>query len=345
MSNSTSGNSRNPNFDVLRLYLAISVLVLHAQLYTDHAPAGPFILLPAVPTFVALSGFLIPTSFGRSSGLGDFARKRFLRVLPAFAASWLLVLLLFGTKAVAPTLISYFTAGLIDFNYTFGNANVSLWSLIVEEVLYTYYALSRSIQRNWTVRAAWMALACAAAAWALCNPKDSQVWMIFDCVCSFLAGNILWFYRERPLDLRAVIIIAGLLFDAGLFMPRGCYQVILAVDAIFLADRLPRIKFWRADFSYGCYIYHAPIVLFLGRVCHWSLPAVIAGGLLTTLTISGLSWRFLEEPALRLKHSSMIRPGSTIAAAPDSAVASARRSEADCSTEAVPARVPERSDC
>ena len=56
------------------------------------------------------------------------------------------------------------------------------------------------------------------------------------------------------------------------------------------------------DYSYGLYIFAYPVQ----QTLIWatgmkSAPLHIAASLAVTLVIAGLSWHFIEEPALRLK--------------------------------------------
>ena len=57
---------------------------------------------------------------------------------------------------------------------------------------------------------------------------------------------------------------------------------------------------WLGERSYGFYLWHYPILLLLGRSLHhpWELALV---GLPLSLAVTALSWRFVEQPFLRLK--------------------------------------------
>src|SRR5579872_5219447 len=95
-----------PNLDWLRLLLAVEVVWMHAQgVLPTHEP---LIMIPAVPAFIALSGFLIPASFQSSRSWGHFARKRALRVVPGFILSFILIWLLLGATPIGPVVAFYF---------------------------------------------------------------------------------------------------------------------------------------------------------------------------------------------------------------------------------------------
>lgn len=87
-----------------------------------------------------------------------------------------------------------------------------------------------------------------------------------------------------------VVMIAGLVLSGAFTAPS-------------LADRLLR----RNDISYGLYIYHMPVFNFVlvmwpdrGAAANWLAIAAVA-------VFALMSWRFVEKPALALKHSTLMR--------------------------------------
>lgn len=65
---------RYPNFDLLRLLLALEVVVVHAWNETDpNFNWSGFIM--AVPAFLAISGFLVLKSYEESNSWRSFAKK------------------------------------------------------------------------------------------------------------------------------------------------------------------------------------------------------------------------------------------------------------------------------
>lgn len=85
---------RHNNFNLIRLLAALQVLAVHALNHFDIT--GPVVtalkLVPGVPVFFILSGYLIFDAYDRSraKGVSVFARNRALRIFPAL---WLCVLL------------------------------------------------------------------------------------------------------------------------------------------------------------------------------------------------------------------------------------------------------------
>jgi peptidoglycan/LPS O-acetylase OafA/YrhL len=110
------GNPRFPLFDGLRAIAALSVLVYHVGFYSraneGEAGLSPYLarLNVGVAVFFVISGFLLyrPMLVGRLGGgppvrLGDYARRRVLRIVPAY---WVALVAL----AIYPGLPGVFSA-------------------------------------------------------------------------------------------------------------------------------------------------------------------------------------------------------------------------------------------
>lgn len=89
------GHPRFPLFDSLRAVAAIAVLLVHAAIFADATEAFYWRIVAhldiGVPFFFVLSGFLLYRPFVAARVLGaretrvrDYARRRFLRVMPAY---------------------------------------------------------------------------------------------------------------------------------------------------------------------------------------------------------------------------------------------------------------------
>ncbi|MES2437648.1 MAG: acyltransferase [Verrucomicrobiota bacterium] len=155
---------RQNNFDLIRLLAAAQVVVAHAIGHTDlvnHLPAwgkslfDALMLLPGVPVFFVISGFLITKSYERNpSDLAGYFWRRGLRIFPAL---W--VCLFFTLAALAAfgflttdflltkTFIAWL-AGQVSFfqfynpehfrGFGIGVANGALWTITVELQFYIF---------------------------------------------------------------------------------------------------------------------------------------------------------------------------------------------------------------
>ncbi len=78
------------NFDLIRLLAALQVAAVHSLAFFKPS-AAPWYevlvrmlgLLPGVPVFFIVSGFLLAQSYGRPPDLGNYLRNRCLRIFPA----------------------------------------------------------------------------------------------------------------------------------------------------------------------------------------------------------------------------------------------------------------------
>jgi peptidoglycan/LPS O-acetylase OafA/YrhL len=299
---------RYPNFDLLRLFLALEVVLMHCLHYGHH----PFFLpIPPVATFVCLSGFLIPASYARSRSIRHFAWKRALRIMPVFLISLLLVVGLFGRSAALPTLAFYASTGLLGSP----GFNAPLWSLALEEACYAFHVLSRLLCRwNWGI--AWTSLltaTCAWIAWRSSGPINlaTQPDHHMSAVTAFLAGNVLFHETKRWQAWRASYVAAALVISIICLSVTTLASIVPLVTlsvctlTIIFLQRMPQIRCPIPDISYSIYAYHFPVVIAVGATSLVDVPKVV----LYTILLSLPSWYLVESQALRLKNWQPLRGG------------------------------------
>lgn len=85
----TTGTAHRNNFDLIRLFAALTVVVFHYRLFfkiPDDGFLDPVFqviaLFPGVPIFFVISGYLVSRSFENSRSHLSYARKRILRIYP-----------------------------------------------------------------------------------------------------------------------------------------------------------------------------------------------------------------------------------------------------------------------
>lgn len=156
------------NFDLIRLAAALQVASTHALPYFVPGSRSWFLvrfieLLPGVPVFFFVSGFLISKSFERNPNPGEYALNRALRIYPGlivcFAVSVAAAALTgyFNSVRPAPSEWLLWTAAQLSFlqfynpefmrHYGVGVLNGSMWTITVELQFYALvpvlYALLR----------------------------------------------------------------------------------------------------------------------------------------------------------------------------------------------------------
>lgn len=300
-------SDRKTNLDILRLFLALSVFHTHWHDLLA-VPPSPLLLIPPVPCFVCLSGFLIPESFRQSRSPAHFWIKRALRIAPAFLMSLILVAVLFGPRAVWPTIMVYFSLALIPNIPCFDPV---LWSLLLEEILYVFF-VTLNVLKVWKKPVVWGCFIVSSTIWCILftHMHVASVYerwwpnMQMGPITAFFAGNLLYVYKEK-LTVRRILFGVPLVF-LTILLPASVRQFLQPVYltafvavVVAMLYTLPQVKLKFPDLSYGIYVYHCPIIIFLCN--HHIARGELADGL-WVMTVSAASWYLVEKPALALKN-------------------------------------------
>lgn len=287
----------------------------------------------ALCTFFVISGYLISASYIRSQSALDYVWKRCLRIFPALFFSVVFAIALgafltpldFGSYIVHEQTIAYLRNIFLDIQYNlplvfaqnlFPNAvNGSLWTLPVEVFMYAIIlamGVAGILSARFSVIAAGL---CILGVLAVRNADLAHPYIVLGAAelsvalrlaASFFIGAALYFHKDR---IRyhgglALLFVAIIFFTK--FTPPSLYLYALLLPYIILylasvnipwLDNITR----HGDFSYGIYIYAFPVQQLL---VHWSnnsisVSMLFIGSLAITLPIAVLSWKFVEEPALR----------------------------------------------
>lgn len=274
-------------------------MVIHHHVYPLSGRTAPSFFFAdygalGVGIFFVISGYLVSGSLARSASLGDYLKKRLLRIEPGLIAALLVTALVLGATLTTLPLAQYLTspdvwlyvaknALLYPVDYTLPGVfaanpfpavvNGSLWTLRLEFSCYLALAALAAVKllrpRVVTV------LALAAAAGLVCLhliwPPEAGWLRLADVAVLngflFLAGVWLHLHGKAP---PWWAIAASLLLLTTPLWALGLPAVVLGVG--FLpAPKLP------ADLSYGLYIYAFPLQQVLA--CQWRAVALdIDGG-------------------------------------------------------------------
>jgi peptidoglycan/LPS O-acetylase OafA/YrhL len=175
----------------------------------------------------------------------------------------------------------------------------SLWTLSYEANCYLLVFLVgvAGLLTRYTLAALWaVALFCS---WRW------EDWSTAEFGSCFLGGAVL--YAWKPPFRWWIAVLCAVIWTASLWTgfrlssaTVGAY-VILYIG-LSPAIRLPKVTHW-GDLSYGTYIWAWPVqqsvTLALGSAITWYLNLFISTPII--LLLAGLSWRFVEGPALNLK--------------------------------------------
>jgi peptidoglycan/LPS O-acetylase OafA/YrhL len=353
--------SRSNNFDFLRFFLAFVVIYTHAfalcgvhwSSWSERLRHGDFGgAWLAVDGFFILSGFLITQSYFSSGGLGDFWKKRVLRIYPGFAAAILFCVLIVGPLGGA-NLSSYFRdwrtyaffqplalrdvvtlPGVFASAPMRGMVNGSIWTIRFELIC---YALTAALgmtgllgRRYWVLGVFAVSLAVGAA--QVGSFPNHRIWerLIFvpyfgnlyempRFLSCFLAGTSFYLFRDR-LACSGVIAMPCVLAMAATFWASSVTVPIFGAYLLFYFAFSGQIRLhhWgrRGDFSYGLYLYAFPVQQLL--VHFWNprmQPFVLlAASFAITMGLAFLSWHGVEQPLLKLKNPRKAQSRQALAA-------------------------------
>lgn len=328
--------SRNNNVGFMRFFLAMTVVIGHlGEFASQKSGTGihPFqFYFPAVPGFIALSGYLITQSMERSRGYGHFLWKRLLRVLPAFVLSIAFALTFneHSLRMLGPTLLHWATFGIKG-----NSVNGAFWSLSVEEALYALLALwfffGVYANKKFAVLF-FIALSLTAVPLNrfIMSPTHYQLlahtqfrgvdqdlpyltWRALDPLYFFVAGSLFYVARAKLAWAPGVALVAGIMLLGNRVFPNSFFTFVDAQPWVYyiiawiilsLALYAPPVMAWwekrLGDASYGIYVYHLPILYFLakqGFAGWWLIAGTIAG----TSAMAFASWHLIEKRALAFK--------------------------------------------
>lgn len=155
-------------------------------------------------------------------------------------------------------------------------------------------------------------------------------------VFMWLYGSALWYWRHRiPMSwgllaaLVAALALAGLIGREVGFVAYLLCMAPIVLHLAYLPGGFIRRYSNAGDYSYGVYIYAFPAQQTLAFAFPGiSLIGLIAGSAGIAAVSAGLSWRFIEKPALRMKHRCAAATERWVGAAVDRIVAALPGSEA-----------------
>lgn len=326
------------NFNLLRLAAAWLVIYGHSWAITgDHTSQDLLVRLllfkasggMAVDAFFLISGFLIAASVERNSVRG-YVVSRALRILPG-----LFVCVALSTFVLGPlvTTIDHYLQYRETWRYFFGNisllttefflpgvfekaantaVNGPLWTLHVEARLYVALLVLSLLRLLKTERFNALYVLALVVTFLVYSTLPLTLEMSNDAntTAFFGAGVFAWLNRDRialswPILLGVLVFAASLLHTERFFIG---YFLAMSYGVLFLAlvPRLPVLR--KHDLSYGLYLYGWP--------CQQIAQSVSPGSPLHNTVLStvlaasaaALSWRYVEQPALRLKRRLGARP-------------------------------------
>lgn len=327
----------NNNFDLLRLLMASAVFFVHVETLTGIENFDFFLIFfnssIAVYCFFIISGFLIFMSYEKSSTLKSYTEKRIRRIVPAYVMVVLvcafggafLTTLSSGDYFSSPSWFKYLFANLLTLNFlepslpgVFSSNGISavngaLWTIKIEVMFYFSVPILVYLFNRFNRLAVIAVIYLLSVAYYLglvnmYNETGIKLYMQFAYLLPgsfsfFISGGLLYYYLDvfkKRCHLYFAFAVIGYLISkyAGFYL---LLPISLSVIVIYCAVLTPYLgnAAHFGDFSYGIYIWHFPVVQTLIALGFFAAPWLgFAMAVALILSLSGLSWHFVERPTL-----------------------------------------------
>jgi peptidoglycan/LPS O-acetylase OafA/YrhL len=331
------------NFNAIRLLLSLLVVLSHSYEIHDNGRTNEpltawFGTLSfgdlAVDGFFMVSGYLILKSWSNTKDWSTFAKRRLLRIAPAFWVAYLVSGLLIGPlfDHSAAYWLAFdwplYVRGLVSFSQPltppvfshsiFSGVNVSLWSIQYELACYALVAITGLVAKQYLKRY-WCSLLLVFATLHLAGkfPTLFQLEPYAHVLAKsfirlpmyFLVGGLFHLYPTLlSYKYRWWMPAAALMVLGGLGHPEWA-DLSLALGGSFILIRTANQaapafieKITRTDISYGLYLYAWPA----SQAFYEWMPGQTPVANFICASLAGawlgfLSWKIVEAPALRFK--------------------------------------------
>lgn len=330
-----SRDIRHNNLDLLRLVFSYGVIYVHCLILSgtnERLLPFSYSVESAVQGFFLISGYLVFSSYERSSTLKSYFSKRARRIYPAYF--FVIMAAAFGLYFVSQEnalgyfgidWLKYATANLAFLNFAAptlpgvftGNpapaVNGALWTIKVEVAFYLAVPIIVAIMR-WGGRlpvlvvlylssyAYYFALKTLAAKIGH-GPYEELAKQLPGQLRYFVIGAAIYYYDDRIRKYLGLAGIAALTMSCFIVIENLWFwkPILLAamVFAVAFGPLLPNVG-RVGDLSYGAYLFHFPIVqLAIGAGLFATSPKLTIVAIYVVVTILAyISWHLLEKPFL-----------------------------------------------
>ena len=330
------------NFDFLRLVFAVFVIITHSysisgikeiDILSQLTNGQTALSYVGVRGFFIISGYLIFQSLQRSSSVGDYFWKRFLRLFPGLIVVLALTVILcffvydgtFLSYLSNKSMLFYFPNNLSLYNLQFGITGVlkgaaingSLWTIRYE---FSFYLLISALfilrDRNKVVNIILISMYCIMLMgkfymFEKMGPIGSLIGnsMSVNLGLFFIGGSALAAIKIEHFKFKRLLLSLGLLFlvlsfyfslfhiGQFIFLP-----VVVLLVGISSTKYLRSISDRFGDISYGLYIYSFPIQVTLMYFYKLNYLQLMVFSIFLAVLFGFFSWHLIEKRALEYKN-------------------------------------------
>ena len=313
-------------FDFLRYVFAFSLIIAHFCTLTGNEQFWFITGSMRVKAFFTITGFLVTYSFlRRDCRMKSYARKRFVRIVPAYVACILFCLTLGWTVTTLDT--GEFFASMQTWKYTVANIfmlnwlepelpqtfqsnyvpqmNGSLWSMKQEMIFYALVPLMIILMRRTGKRALTFPIIALGLLLYAVVPLQTQYFMYF------FSGMFLLLFFDYVSQHYNVILPLSVVAETFVYVVEVpyitafCYAIeplTFSAIIICIAYNCKPLNFLRKydNVTYGLYLYHFPVIqlLILCGVEELNIYLCFVLALIITGILACLSWFMIEKPLM-----------------------------------------------
>ena len=319
-------------FDVLRIFSAVQVMLLHFNAFfyqynsAEHVRYREIVkMFPGVVILFSLSGFLIAASFEKTASTREFFEKRILRIYPPL---WictiinLIVLFFLGQNILDKSILLWVCTQIVGIantpstlkSFATGSINGALWTIFTEIQLYvvlafTYRRLRKLSSLGWGILG-FALLLCNLGAYFLQDaghgiPKIIER-LFLPYALWFFIGVYLYIHQEIwiPRLKKCIwpLLILFVLYKFKHIQIIGYYtdivtSICLPFITIGLAYKLGNIRI-KPDLSYHLFLYHwiiLNILVYYGCFKVWNLAQSLLLFIAVSIGVAFFSYHFCNH--------------------------------------------------
>lgn len=331
---------RQNNFNLIRIYLSLSVVFFHSYELSQQEELSFLNSLfnadRAVQAFFIISGYLVMKSYLQSSSLKDFLIRRVRRIYPAYFTI-IVVCTIMGALVTTYPVAQYFMSAEL-YRYLFANlcflnfiqpslpgvftgnfltaVNGSLWTLKIEVAYYLFVPIIVLFRTKINVHLLYAILFLSSLGYLatmkyLSVSHHNNTWLFLsrqlpgELFYFILGAWVLEFQKERW--FKVMLRWIGLPCLLLLFLPLSVVtqSLLTAIVVFFLAYAIPVINYpaKEQDISYGLYIVHFPVIQVLVYYQSYSYSGFtsLLWTLAITIILALISWLYIEKPFMTKK--------------------------------------------
>jgi peptidoglycan/LPS O-acetylase OafA/YrhL len=339
---SALAGDRSNGFDYLRILLAISIIAWHSVSVSYGADFEAKYMIPIrslvlflVPSFFALSGYLVAGSLFRTDHLPTFLTLRALRIFPALCCEVVISAMIIGPALTSLPLADYFSShqfskyflnifGYIQYylpgvfqNNHYAAVNNQLWTIPFELECYIAIGLLYILTLHRRPRLFLGVLFLCTIALTAHRVMISSEDLTFKpsgrfAVAAFLWGVLAFCLRDKIIHNGYLFVLALLTAWFSLFWREGEFFAAPAIAYmtiyIGLCDFKKTFILRAGDVSYGIYLYgfaiqQAVYQLTPAHYRSWAENFIVS--LAIALFVGYLSWTYVESKVLNKKKAAI----------------------------------------